>query len=134
MKPLCTKLVNLIFLFIVINSSAIANEVSIQKVELDKSSNDYWQIQVTIKHADSGWKHYANAWRVVNENGVVLKTRTLFHPHVNEQPFTRALRLQIPKNSTIISIEAHDTVHGWSHDKVVIDLRKNKGDRYIIKH
>ena len=41
--------------------------------------------------ADSGWDHYANRWEVLEPEGQVIATRTLLHPHVDEQPFTRSL-------------------------------------------
>lgn len=54
-------------------------------------TGDAWRFSATVRHADEGWDHYADAWRVVTEAGEVLGTRELFHPHVNEQPFTRSL-------------------------------------------
>ena len=43
---------------------------------------------VTVQHADTGWDHYADAWEVLAPDGTVLGTRTLLHPHTDEQPFT----------------------------------------------
>ena len=34
----------------------------------------------------------------------------------------------------VIFVEAHDLKHGWSSDKVKIDLTKTSGDRYEIRH
>ena len=28
-----------------------------------------WTISVTLSHADTGWEHYADGWRVLDENG-----------------------------------------------------------------
>lgn len=67
----------------------------------------------TVLHADSGWEHYANAWRVLGPDGAVLATRRLLHPHVDEQPFTRSLSgVRIPAAIEIVEIEAVDSVHG----------------------
>lgn len=94
-----------------------------------------WTVAVTLKHDDSGWDHYADQWRVIDENGSVLGTRVLLHPHETEQPFTRNQSgINIPENITHIFIDAHDTVHGWSADKLVVDLTQESGDRYKIHH
>ncbi len=110
-----------------------ANEVSIQFAELEKQ-NATWRVNVTLSHEDSGWEHYADAWRVVTDEGTVLATRVLHHPHVDEQPFTRSQSgINIPTTSRVIFIEAHDKVHEWSKDRLRIDLQKPHGDRYRIR-
>jgi len=89
-------------------------------------SGDGWRFTVSIEHADSGWEHYADAWRVVTENGDLLGERTLMHPHESEQPFTRSLDgVKIPKNIKVVYIEAHDSLHGWNSQRVKIDLGEN---------
>ena len=50
-------------------------------------------IHVTLAHPDTGWDHYADGWEVVTGDGTSLGLRVLAHPHVDEQPFTRSLRL-----------------------------------------
>lgn len=110
-----------------------ANQVSIQHVEFSRGAGD-WTVNVTLKHADTGWKHYADGWRVVDGKGNVLGMRTLYHPHVNEQPFTRSLSgVKIPSGLTKVYIEARDLKHGWSKDKVMVDLSKSSGDRYQVR-
>ena len=86
-----------------------------------------------LRHADTGWDHYADAWRVVTEKGEDLGTRTLYHPHENEQPFTRSLsNILIPKGINVIYVEAHDKVHGWSPQRIRVDIRQDKGERYTL--
>ncbi|MEM6492118.1 MAG: hypothetical protein AAF684_09515 [Pseudomonadota bacterium] len=70
------------------------------------------RIDVTIRHADEGWDHYADQWTVETTGGEVLGTRTLLHPHVNEQPFTRSLTVDIPAGLSAVAIRARDSVHG----------------------
>jgi len=78
---------------------------------------------VTLEHDDSGWEHYADAWRVVGRDGAVFGTRTLYHPHENEQPFTRSLSgIAIPPGTGTVWVEAHDKVHGWSSGRLELDL------------
>ncbi len=71
-------------------------------------------IAATVSHADSGWEHYADHWRVLLPDGDELARRVLHHPHVDEQPFTRSLGgVSIPEGVTHVFVEAHDSVHGY---------------------
>ena len=82
-----------------------------------------WRFDVTVRHADAGWDHYADAWRVVGPDGTVYGTRTLYHPHVDEQPFTRSLAgVAIPAGVNSVTIEARDSVHGWGGKRAVVNL------------
>lgn len=93
-----------------------------------------WHVSTTLRHGDTGWEHYADAWRVVNEKGDVLGTRTLFHPHVDEQPFTRSQSgIVIAKDTHIVFVEAHDKQHGWSLQRIQVDLRQAEGDRFTVQ-
>ena len=75
---------------------------------------DVWRFDVTVLHADAGWDHYADAWRVEDLDGGVLGERTLLHPHDTEQPFTRSLGgVEIPPGVSRVQVRAHDSVHGW---------------------
>jgi hypothetical protein len=67
---------------------------------------------VTVRHADTGWQHYANAFEVLGPDGEVLATRTLHHPHVDEQPFTRTLDARIPLAIERVTLRARDSRHG----------------------
>ncbi|MBN4080645.1 hypothetical protein JYT31_03170 [Beggiatoa alba] len=110
-----------------------AAEVEIKNVELRSNNGGYsWTFHVTLKHDDSGWEHYADAWRIVDEDGKVLGKRVLYHPHEYEQPFTRSLPGVKLAENAIIYIQAHDKRHGWSKDRVKIDFDFAEGDRYRI--
>ncbi|MDX5150858.1 MAG: hypothetical protein R3188_00150 [Acidiferrobacterales bacterium] len=113
-------------------SPVLANEVEIVKTRFEKHGST-WTVDTTLRHNDTGWDHYADKWRVVNQGGKVLGERVLFHPHENEQPFTRSESgINIPETTYIIYVEAHDKVHGWSKQRVRVDLRRNQGDRYSV--
>jgi len=118
------KFLALIFIFALSGFAAVhAGEVEIVKVKAENQRGS-WVFHVTLKHADSGWDHYADAWRVVTESGKELGTRTLFHPHVDEQPFTRSLAdVSIPADISEVYIEAHDKVHGWSKQRYKVKIR-----------
>ncbi len=98
-----------------------AAEVEILDV-VATQSNGTWHFAVTLKHADSGWDHYADGWEVLTLAGTSLGYRTLAHPHVDEQPFTRALsNVKIPSDVTQVMIRARDT-DGWSEITFRVEL------------
>lgn len=110
-----------------------AGEVAIKFVEFERQGLT-WRVEVTVEHADTGWEHYANAWRIVNEQGDVFAERILHHPHVDEQPFARSQTgITIPAAERQLIIEARDNVHGWSADRVRVDLQQATGERYRIR-
>ena len=111
---------------------AQANEVEIVKAGFEKFGST-WTVYTTLRHDDTGWDHYADKWRVVDAHGNVLGERVLLHPHENEQPFTRSESgIDIPETTTIVYVEAHDKVHGWSRQRVRVDLHRKSGDRYTV--
>ncbi len=92
---------------------AMAGEADIIGVEVTKQGDREYAFSVTVRHADDGWKHYADAWDVLSVDRKVLGIRTLLHPHVNEQPFTRSLSgVTVPAGTTEVILRAHDSVHG----------------------
>ena len=99
---------------LLISSCVFANEVQIVNVKANCDINKNCRFDVTLKHKDTGWKHFANKWEIYTPLGKLLATRTLFHPHVQEQPFTRSLKIKVPKELTKVIIKAYDSVHGYS--------------------
>lgn len=123
----------LIFLSLLIARTALADQVKIVHVMIEPDANR-WTFHVTLQHHDTGWKHYADDWRIVNSKGKVLGDRQLWHPHVGEKTFTRTLAgVLIPRGTHIVYVEAHDKVHGWSKQRVRIDMRVPIGKYYRIR-
>lgn len=90
-----------------------AGEANVEAVEVRRSTDGAWDFVVTIRHSDEGWEHYANAFTIQGADGTVFGTRTLYHPHVDEQPFTRSLRgVTVPDGISMVRVRAHDSVHG----------------------
>ena len=57
--------------------------------------------------------------------GRLIATRTLLHPHVREQPFTRSLSgVVIPEGVTRVIIRAHDKEHGLGGEEVTVELTR----------
>lgn len=94
---------------------AQAGEADVMKVAARKDGGGRYSFDVTVRHADTGWKHYADKWEVLSPDGkTVLGTRTLYHPHETEQPFTRSLSgVQVPAAFKEVLVRAHDSVHAF---------------------
>ena len=102
---------------------AFADSPVINNVNVSKSG-DVWSFDVTLSHKDTGWDDYADAWRILDGDGKELGVRKLAHPHVDEQPFTRSLSgVRIPADVTEVSIQARETIGGWSSSVKKIKLR-----------
>lgn len=114
-------------LLAMVSGAALAGEVVIERADFLRGQGDSWRVSVTLRHADTGWQHYADGWQVVDGEGKVLGHRTLFHPHVDEQPFTRSDQLTIPADLHTVYVEAHDTVHGRSPQRLKVALDQAAG-------
>lgn len=109
---------------LILSTIVQANEVEIVNVVAHQKGDKTWTFAVTIKHSDTGWDHYANEWQVIAPNNKILATRTLYHPHVNEQPFTRNTSgVKIPESMESVRIIAKDIVHGLSKTAMQINLK-----------
>ncbi len=105
-------------------ASAFADDAEIQSAKASPSGSG-WTFSVTLLHGDTGWDDYADGWRVVDGDGVVLGERTLFHPHVNEQPFTRSLSgVEIPDGLDQVFIEARTNTDGWGEARLAVELAR----------
>lgn len=104
-------------------SGAIGGEADVVGVKINKQGGGAYSFDVSVRHGDTGWKHYANKWDVVAPDGTVLGTRELLHPHENEQPFTRSLSgVKIPDGIEKVTLRAHDSVHGYGGAEVTVDV------------
>ncbi|MDP7546587.1 MAG: hypothetical protein QGF20_04775 [Alphaproteobacteria bacterium] len=101
----------------------LAGEADVVGVKVTKSGPGVYHFAVSVRHGDTGWKHYADAWQVLGPDGTVLGTRVLAHPHENEQPFTRSLSgVAIPKGIVKVRLMARDKVHGYGGAEMMVDL------------
>ena len=116
------KLINIFIACILLTAtSGYAGEADVVEVKVTRTADGIYTFDVTVSHADEGWKHYANKWDVTAPDGRVLGTRILAHPHVDEQPFTRGLaRVKIPGNLKEVIVRAHDLVHGYGGKTVTV--------------
>lgn len=111
--------------FSLVPAIAAAGEADVEAVEALRQSDGTWRFNVTLRHADEGWSHYADRWEVVANDGRVLGTRVLLHPHEEEQPFTRSLGgVVIPDTEKQVTLRAHDSVHGLGGREVKVELAR----------
>ncbi len=106
--------------------TASAGEADVEKVRIAEQSAGTYRFDITVRHADAGWKHYADKWDVVAPGGKILGTRVLLHPHEIEQPFTRSLSgVRIPRGISRVTVRAHDKVHGYGGEGITVDVPRN---------
>ena len=110
-------------LLLFLASPALADDAVIEAAEA-RSSGDSWTFSVTLSHGDTVWDDYADGWRVVDSEGTELGLRVLYHPHVEEQPFTRSLGgVSIPDGLDTVFIEARTNVDGWGVARFPVSLK-----------
>ncbi len=116
-------LVPVFLLLFCITGTVIAGGADVVAVDFIKTGEQTYRFDVTVRHTDSGWEHYANHWEIIDPDGTHLGTRVLAHPHVNEQPFTRSLSdVKIPLDVHQVTIRAHDSVHAFDGETLAVDL------------
>ena len=92
--------------------SAAGDDAKVLDVKVSAEPGGTYRFDVTVGHADQGWKHYADKFEVMTADGRVLGTRTLLHPHDDEQPFTRELSgVRVPAGIAEVVVRAWDNVH-----------------------
>lgn len=102
---------------------AHAGEADVVAARHTKAADGTYRFDVTVRHADDGWEHYADRWQVIGSDGTVFGERVLAHPHDNEQPFTRSQSgIVVPEGVSTVTIRAHDKVHGWGGAELSVEL------------
>jgi len=114
----------IIFLITIFSGACIASDAEIIKVKAERTPAQKYNISVTVEHADEGWEHYANAWRVYSPDGELIGERVLHHPHVKEQPFTRTLLgISIPSDLAEVKVVAVCSKTGESKKSYTLKLQ-----------
>ena len=109
---------------LLVSAPALPDEADVVSVDAICHNGSTCDFNVTVRHADEGWDHYADRWEVRTLDGKRLAIRELAHPHVNEQPFTRSLMsVRIPDSVTEVIVRARDSVHGYGGKEVTVQLR-----------
>lgn len=104
-------------------SPVLAGEADVVGVNVVREAAGVYRFEVTVRHDDTGWDHYAEKWEVTGKDGEIYGTRVLLHPHEQEQPFTRSLDgVGIPGGTREVVVRAHDKVHGYGGAEMVVTL------------
>ncbi len=104
-------------------SPAGAGEADVEAVKVSADGENRYRFEVTVRHADEGWDHYADRFEIVDGDGHVRGTRVLYHPHVDEQPFTRSLDgVSLPPAVTTVTVRAHDSRHGFGGRQISLQV------------
>ena len=107
-----------------LSANCFASDAEVIKANAELNPAQKFNISVTVKHADTGWDHYANAWRIYSPDGKLIAERILHHPHVKEQPFTRnLLAVSIPAEISEVNIVAVCSDTGESKKSYTLKLR-----------
>ena len=112
---------------------SFAGKADVIKVEVVQERGEQWTFVVTVRHDDKDPDHWADWWIVRTPKGQELGRRVLLHSHVDEQPFTRDERIRIPREITVVVVEAHDKVHAYGGKVVTVDLTRPAGPGYTVK-
>ena len=84
---------------------------------------DTFDFDVTVSSPYDTPARYADAFRVMGQDGAVFGERQLLHNHGNEQPFTRDLHgVRIPPGIRVVVIQARDQRYGYGGKAVEIVL------------
>ena len=103
--------------------NALAGEADVVAVDVRASGDGTFRFDVAVRHADTGWDHYADLWEVVAPDGAVLGARVLLHPHVDEQPFTRGLSgVRIGQAIRTVRVRARDKADGYGGREMVVSV------------
>ncbi len=108
---------------IFLNLAALAGESDVVAVSVSAQEDGRFRFDVTVRHDDEGWDHYADVWEVVGKDGTVYGQRVLAHPHVSEQPFTRSQSgIDIPTDVSEVMVRSGDKVHGFGGEEKLVKL------------
>lgn len=98
-----------------------AGEADVEAVRVWPTGENRYRFEVTVRHADTGWDHYADRFEILDVDGHILGTRILYHPHVEEQPFTRRLEnVEVRPEILKVTVRAHDSRHGYGGRQMIV--------------
>ena len=129
MNVIARIIVSMMFFFAA-NVSYAEGNADVLTASATSTGQGVWRFNVTVEHPDTGWEDDADGWDVVLPDGTVVKpnaseefTRTLWHPHVGEQPFTRSQsNIQIPATIEEVTVRAHDKRDGFGGKTITVGV------------
>lgn len=122
MKIICFSFLFTLFTSTAFVPIAFSTQADVIEVNVKNQGKNQYRFDVTLQHKDTGWDHFANRWEILDTQGNILATRTLHHPHVNEQPFTRSLSITLPEHIKTVVIRGHDSEHNYGGKEAKVSL------------
>ncbi|MFQ3261654.1 hypothetical protein [Reinekea sp.] len=125
MNKIILAIVFVLFCSVSLQAQAVQKFPNIINATYTVTGNIY-RFDVTISSEYDSAQRYADAFRILDEDGVVYGIRELAHDHANEQPFTRSLSgVNIPDPINTLIIEGRDQKYGWGGETFLIKLIDN---------
>lgn len=98
----------------------------IVSVQLNEIGENQFRLDVTVSSPYDTPERYADGWRVLGPDGVVLAEHELGHDHAAEQPFTRTQSgVKIPEGISHVIIEGRDQKFGYGGATVSVEVVRN---------
>jgi len=105
-----------------LTAPAWAGDADVVGVRTTRRGAGVYDFAVTVRSKDTGWDRYADRLEAIGPDGTVIASRTLDHPHDDEQPFTRDIR-SVPVGGTAkITIRVHFKPSGLGGATAVVAL------------
>jgi len=118
--------IGLLFAVVLLPCLVVADargEADVVDVEIEATGGNRYRFDVTVAINDRGWDYYADGFEVLTPAGEVLGTRTLHHPHEDEQPFTRSLHdVEIPPGTDEVRVRAHHSEAGYDGRSMTVEV------------
>lgn len=93
------------------------------KVSVRNAGASVFNFDVTISSPYDTPQRYADAFRVMAQDGSVFGERILLHDHASEQPFTRDLYgVRNPSATKVVVVQARDKRFGYGGKTVEVAL------------
>lgn len=109
---------------------ALAGEADVIAASITRLSSGAYHFDVTVRSKDTGWSRYADRIEVLAPDGTILATRVLYHPHDDEQPFTRDVPdVRVPRGINRVRVRAHFKPVGYDGAELTVPLDTARQDR-----
>ncbi|MFP3908151.1 MAG: hypothetical protein ACLFRV_01720 [Acidimicrobiales bacterium] len=95
------------------------------EVEITPLGDRRYEVAATLSSPYDSPERYADAWRVLDEDGNELGRRELLHDHAGEQPFTRSTTVEIPDGVDEITVEGRDQISGYGGETATVSVPRD---------
>jgi len=116
-------------------TAAQAGEPRVTWVEVTEEVRSH-TITAVLEHDDEARYHFLDGWRVTTPEGEVLAEQGFRHPRPQAPPRRATLtKIRLPEGVERIRVEAHDRLHGWGGNPVVVELQgeATEGERWRLR-